>query len=102
MMLEQLDNNKCLLKDILAESLVELPKQLNELRAYFESSDMGSIHRQAHTMKGTASYLGASALREICFNIETSAKDDNELYARELFSELEKVFILTIEALNNA
>ena len=101
-MLSRLDNDPVFAGSILEESLFELPNMLEELTELCKGDDAVTIRRKAHTMKGFAAIISTEALREICGNIETAAKDGNLETARELLPDLEQTVIMTIEAIRKA
>ena len=100
-MLERMDNDRDFVRMILNESLTELPKLLEELRKLCQGNDAAPIRRLAHTMKGMAANISASSLREICFNVETAAKESGLEAARRLLPELEQMVMLTVEAIGS-
>jgi PAS domain S-box-containing protein len=99
-MLERMDNDRDFVRIILSESTNDLNNQLEELRMLCQGSDTAAVRRQAHTMKGVAANISASNLREICFRVETAAKDEDLESARKLLLELEQIVLMTIEAIS--
>ena len=98
-MLDRLDNDHAFVELILKESLRELPKLLQELRAQCQNGDAVSIRHQAHTMKGMAATISTPALRQICSGIESAAKGGDVATARELLPELERTAEMTMVAI---
>ena len=101
-MLDRLDNDHTFVQTILEESLLELPQLLQQLRVLCQGDDAITIRRQAHTMKGLAANISTSALREICFKIETAAKNGDVESARTLMPELEQTTLITMEAISSS
>ena len=100
-MLDRFDNDYEFIQTILEESLHDLPLQLEHLRELFKSGDSSSIHHHTHTMKGMAANISTPALSEICFMIENAAKGGALNVAWEMFPELERTILLTMEAIRS-
>jgi len=101
-MLERMDNDLDFVRTILEHALSELPRQMNELLKLSESGDANAVRSQAHAIKGMAANISTMVLRDIAFKIETAAKDGDLKTALELFPELERTVMMTVEAIQKA
>jgi signal transduction histidine kinase/DNA-binding response OmpR family regulator len=76
--LERIDGDESLLRELLAIFLEESPKQLTSLQLAIESGNPEEVERTAHSMKGELGYLGLA-------NAAQTAKDLERLgYERNL------------------
>jgi len=98
-LLENFDGDRDFAQSILADALLEIPVEIKSLKELSAGADTQAIRLQAHTMKGLAANMCAPVLREICFKIETAAKDDDVESVRDLLPELERTSLLTTEAI---
>ena len=98
-LLENFDNDEEFAKSILDDAGTEIPKEVEGLKALCKGEDLEAIRRSAHTIKGMAANLCTPALHEICFKIESAAKDGDLESARALLSELEQTTKATLEAI---
>lgn len=84
------------LEEALGDEIVEivelflsgLDEQLEDLKHALASEDMDQVRRRAHSLKGSASNLGALRLSNIARQIEHSAHD-GELAPYEIVSQLD-------------
>ena len=97
--LSRMDNDRDFVRMILDESREELPKQLAELRELCRGGDAKTIRGLAHTMKGLAANISTGALRDIAAKMEAAAKEDDLVTVRALLPELERMVVLTLEAI---
>lgn len=72
--LARLKGDKDFLVMLLQVFLDDLPKKLKDLSAAFDSRDMESILRSAHSLKGACATIGAEALRDAAMNMETASR----------------------------
>ena len=98
-MLIRMDGDREFVRMILDESMVELPKQVEALIETCRGSDAKAIRGLAHTLKGLAANISTGALRDIAARIESAAKVDDLVSARELLPELKRMVALTMEAI---
>lgn len=68
--------------------LEDTPQRLGKMRMAFEQGDIATLKSVAHTLKGSASNLGAPALAALCANVE---RQDAEGSRSELAGWLEKI-----------
>lgn len=64
--------------DLLETYLEELPKSLAELKKAVESKDAKNVQFYSHKLKGSVLTLGIYTLADICFELETAGKNNNQ------------------------
>lgn len=62
------------LTEVLKLFLEEAPTRIEKLRNAWAARDIQQVQRIAHSLKGSAGNIGASALFEICKQIDSSGK----------------------------
>jgi HPt (histidine-containing phosphotransfer) domain-containing protein len=77
------------------------PKQLTEMNAAFAAQDPDSLKRIAHTIKSSASTIGADKMTRICVEIENMVKADDIAGSRVLIVQLERVLPIVFEELED-
>ena len=70
--LDNLMDDKELAASIIGEFLTDIPVQIGTLRDYLDNDNTEDARRQAHTIKGASANVGATALRELAFNMENA------------------------------
>ena len=76
-LLERLDGDEDLCRELVGLFLEDYPAHLERLKELAAKGDAESVGRQAHTMKGSAANIGAMALAERAREIEMAGKADN-------------------------
>lgn len=61
--------------DLLDTFLSESQKQVNAIRTSFDTGDMATLHRMAHSLKSSSATFGAARLSAVCARLEQAAKD---------------------------
>ena len=61
-------------------------------------NDTGTLRDVAHTLKGSCTNVGATAMAEICLNLEIRGRDATMQGAAELALALDEAFELTVQA----
>jgi HPt (histidine-containing phosphotransfer) domain-containing protein len=70
-----------------------LPTRLDSCRGAIQGNDARSLHREAHSMKGSCGIVGASRLLELADQLESAAQDEQDLEALTgLVSEIEETW----------
>jgi len=100
-LLENFDNDEEFAESILNDAGTEISKEVERLKALCAGEDLVAIRMNAHTIKGMAANLCTPALCEICFKIETVAKNGDLESARALLPELEQTAKNTLVAILN-
>lgn len=99
-LLDSFDDDRDLANSILEDALQEIPEDIEKLKELAAGNDTQAILHQAHMMKGVAANICAAALRKVCFEIETAAKDGDVESARALLPELEQAGLMTLDAIS--
>ncbi|MEW6744120.1 MAG: Hpt domain-containing protein [Planctomycetota bacterium] len=87
--LERLEGDIELLKELLSMFFDFCPDQLAEIRSALDRSDAGALARAAHCLKGAAGNVGAAAAFELCRRLETMGREAVLDAALATFQELE-------------
>jgi histidine phosphotransfer protein HptB len=86
------DDGDAFLRDIVGIFLEDTPQRLAELRQSLLSGDQITFIRAAHSIKGSASNLGASQLRAIAEKLEHHSKQSGLVAVEAMIVEIEEVF----------
>jgi HPt (histidine-containing phosphotransfer) domain-containing protein len=78
--------------------LTNVPDRLVELREALSASDLDEIRRQAHSLKGAASSVGAKRVSKTAFDMELCAQHGSVHAAHLLYEDLEHEFAELKEA----
>lgn len=73
-LLERTENDEELAREIIEIFLVDTPVQIANLRKNLEDEKIADLSREAHSIKGSAASIGAPAIREVAFQIESAFK----------------------------
>ncbi len=68
-----LDGDREAVSEILAEYLVDAPRQVDLLKEDLAGGDAEAARRQAHTIKGASASIGAEAVRAAAHDVERAA-----------------------------
>ena len=79
-------------KEIVALFLEDTPKRFDELRTSHAAADVVKFARAAHSVKGSASNLGAMRVRAVAEKLEYAAKQNGLAGLEAMTTELEAVF----------
>ena len=79
--------------------LEDMPRQIEALRRYLESSDGEGTVRQAHTIKGASASVGGAALRVIAVEMEKAAGAGDLAFVIGHLSDLDAGFARLSEAM---
>jgi HPt (histidine-containing phosphotransfer) domain-containing protein len=89
-MMERLLDDEDLAKNIQDGFLADIPKQIQALKAFFESGDVSGVELVAHTVKSAS--VGGERLRAVAFEMENAAKAQDLTAASSFMNELERQF----------
>jgi CheY-like chemotaxis protein/HPt (histidine-containing phosphotransfer) domain-containing protein len=92
MLLDRLDGDKELFREILQTFLQDAPLQIEKLKQALEEGDLSQTEKQAHSLKGAAMNIGGIALQAVAFDLEVSGKNRDLNQARPLMQKLNKEF----------
>jgi len=105
--LENLMGDTELAGSILEAFLSDIPNQIETLQEYLDKNEAKDVERQAHTIKGASASIGARALQNLCFKIETAGnKEDLDTAKKNMpllsirFTELEKLMNTVLDSWN--
>lgn len=91
--------DKALIEELLNLFEEQTLLQLHALPTALEAKAYEAIKVAAHTLKGSASYVGAQAMFELCQKLESAALGQEADNCKNLLVELKSSFILTQKAL---
>ncbi|HMA61380.1 MAG TPA: PAS domain-containing protein [bacterium] len=86
---------------LLNKAIQTMPDYFNELKEAWQARDFDKLKLQAHTIKGMAMNIYASNLREIAFEMEKAAGNNNAEIIEEKIDDLEIVYEQTLEIMQN-
>lgn len=103
-MIEQLLNvgkrgKGALFKELLNLFQKNAPPSIAKIKLFLEQHDGLSLSHEAHSLKGSSANLGAKHLAEICQTIEVLGKENRLQEASEKISELDRVYLESLEEL---
>ena len=73
-LLDRLEDDKELMKEIFAVFIGEAPERLAKILSAFEAMDMNALTRLAHALKGASGTLAAEPLREASSALEMASR----------------------------
>ncbi|SEL58055.1 Hpt domain-containing protein [Parapedobacter koreensis] len=71
--------NTQLIKEILELFIKQTPPDIELLGSYIQQNDWEKVYRQAHHIKPTLAYVGANGMRQELQEIESLAKNGQDL-----------------------
>lgn len=86
------DDDDAFLKDIIGIFLEDTPQRIAELKQCLTSYDQPKFTRAAHSIKGSASNLGASQVRSVAEHIEHQSRNSGLGEMEPLIQKLESEF----------
>lgn len=93
------DDNDAFLRELTGIFLEDTPKRLAELDANLASGDVGAFTRAAHSIKGSASNLGATQLRSAAEKLEHHSRKEGLTGVAEMIAAIKAEFAQASEAL---
>jgi len=91
-LLGRLGGDEELFDEVISVFMKDAPVQLEQLRQALKDNDAERVRRQAHRIKGASANIGAQALSDLAFEIETAGKDAKLDVALPLVGKLEEDF----------
>jgi HPt (histidine-containing phosphotransfer) domain-containing protein len=88
-LLERLDDDEALCREISNTFLQDLTAQLVELKHLLYEYDLPLVKRQAHTIKGASANMGAEALSCAAYELETVGSEADPSLVWSLLGKLE-------------
>ncbi len=93
-----LEGDNKLFKEIVAIFIRNVPPLMERLRDALEANDAPQVKMLSHSLKGSASMIGAHPLRDAAFGAESAAIDGDiekaRGFYREMKIELENVLVV--------
>ena len=86
------DDDNAFLKEIIGIFLEDTPQRIAELKECLTAFDQPRFTRAAHSIKGSASNLGATQVRTVAEKLEHQSRNSGLNGLEELLSSLENVF----------
>ena len=99
-LLDRLDGDEQLFKEIVKTFLDDAPLQVEKLKQALMEENLNQLEKQAHSLKGAAMNIGGNALQAIAFEVELSGKKGDLKRTQELIPRLEKEFTRLQKALS--
>lgn len=94
------DDNGEFLREIIGIFLADTPVRLTELNEGLAAADVAKFTRAAHSIKGSSSNLGATALRAAAEVLEHHARRDGLVGVEPLVAAVKSEFVRAQDALN--
>ncbi|MGD0965534.1 MAG: Hpt domain-containing protein [Candidatus Acidiferrales bacterium] len=98
-LLESLDNDAQLLKEVIAIFLADYPGRMSELRAAVIVRNPDTIASGSHSLRGSVGTFGARAAVEAAQKLESMGRHGNMGGVDDAFSVLEREMALVVSAL---
>jgi HPt (histidine-containing phosphotransfer) domain-containing protein len=95
----QEDGEPDVVQDVSRVFLEDVPDRLKSIRSSLDRGEPGTAERLAHSLKSSASMLGARALSRLASQVETRARENSLPAGDPLLGELEAAFAEAREAL---
>ncbi len=81
------------LADVVAAFVEHSPRMIAEMQSYATLGRMDGLQRAAHSLKGSASNLGAEVLARLCGDLEKAAKENHRDVFPALLTRLESEYL---------
>ena len=91
-LLERLDGDEEIFKEIIATFLDDAPHQIEKLKKALQERDASRVERQAHLLKGAALNIGGNGLQNAAWELEMAAREGNLTSAQSLVAMLDREF----------
>jgi two-component system sensor histidine kinase/response regulator len=90
--LERLDGDEALSREILGMFLKDVPRQMERLREQLKEGDLSALELQAHSLKSAALNIGGNGLQKASQEAEIAAKNGDLERARGLVEKIQREF----------
>ncbi|HEY2908702.1 MAG TPA: response regulator, partial [Gemmataceae bacterium] len=87
---DRLGGDRELFDEVAALFTTDAPVLLEQLRSALAAGDSSSVKRTAHTLKGSAGYVGGGPAAAAALDLETIGASNNLAFAPEAFERLER------------
>ena len=75
----------------------DLPDKLSAIRSGLDKGDLDAVQRAAHSLKGASATVGATAMREVAYAMETAARNGDAAGSGQLAEPLARQTELVLE-----
>jgi HPt (histidine-containing phosphotransfer) domain-containing protein len=99
-LLERVDNDQDLLKELLAIFKEDFPRTMRSLESAVSAADLKNTSRLSHTLKGMLSSLGGTRAAAAASKLETLASDGEEAALKDALAALESEAARLLPELN--
>ncbi|MDH4264091.1 MAG: response regulator [Deltaproteobacteria bacterium] len=100
-LLDRLDGDEELFKEIVRTFLDDAPLQVEKLKQALREENLSQIEKKAHSLKGAAMNIGGNALQATALEVEVAGKKGDLKSTRELIPKFEKEFARLQKALGS-
>jgi len=90
--IDRLLGDEDLAKEIIKGFLEDSLRQINILKEAVDNKNANVIHCQAHSLKGAAANISATALKELAYQIEIAGQTKNLIKAASLIPKIDEQF----------
>ncbi|MCH7908516.1 MAG: response regulator, partial [Candidatus Hydrogenedentes bacterium] len=88
-LLDRMDGDETICREIVAIFAQDLPVQVEELRLAIDSCDVAVVERIAHSLKAASGTVGATMLQKAAYRLELESQEGDMDRVKELFLTLE-------------
>jgi HPt (histidine-containing phosphotransfer) domain-containing protein len=99
MLLDRLEGDKELFKEIVGMFLGDAPLQMEKIKQSLQEGNSAQVESQAHGLKGAAMNIGGNGLQAVAYAMEVSGKNGDLDKARTLMDNLDEEFARLKKAL---
>jgi HPt (histidine-containing phosphotransfer) domain-containing protein len=90
---EMVGGDSGFMAELIDTFLEDAPLMLSDMRHALESEDTAKLHRAAHTFKSNSSEFGATALSDLCRELEEMGKASSLEGTGDLLARVEAEFV---------
>jgi HPt (histidine-containing phosphotransfer) domain-containing protein len=91
-LLERLDGDEEIFKEIIETFLEDAPNQIEKLKQALQEADANRVERQAHLLKGAALNIGGNGLQAAARELEVAGNKGDLTKAQSLVATLDQEF----------
>jgi HPt (histidine-containing phosphotransfer) domain-containing protein len=91
-LLERLDGDEEIFKEIIETFLEDAPNQIEKLKKALQEADANRVERQAHLLKGAALNIGGNGLQAAARELEVAGNKGDLTKAQSLVATLDQEF----------
>ena len=73
--MERVDGDEALFSEILGMFLEDAPIKIEKMQEHLKEEELAGLEFQAHSLKGSASYIGGNAVQKVALDIEAAARN---------------------------